>query len=327
MPPARSIGAHAIRKPRGKAGVRTATARPKVFRLKALHEDMTLPDAAVILAGNTVGKLDACWQSVVDENSPERVHKLRVALRQTRVVLQIFRKLDGSGLVDDRRQVLAEIAQKAGRQRDLDVVIGDIVKPLQTADNAADITALIEVLQADRDRVRADFAEYIDGSEGISVRAQLAALPEQLGAIVGGHDAKGHIGKFAQRALKRRWRKLERQMENFATLDAEGLHEMRKSLKKLRYTFGHFAAFWAKRDGAVFVAQTQQLQTTFGYFNDVESAKRLTQGARVSAPALGFTIGFVLGIHCERARHSRRKILKLWQKLAATEIGRELTAR
>ena len=273
-----------------------------------------------------VAALDGCWRDLLDGTTPERIHKFRVALRQLRVVLHLFQDLEPAGRIADLRQALAGIALEAGRLRDLDVMIDEIVRPLQDVGDVGDVSPLVAVLEAERDRAREE-AGRLTSQGAVALRRQLQDLPQHIGAWLDDADHKATIGKFAHRYLKRRWRKLERQAEVFNQLDAAGLHEMRKALKKLRYAFASFAPFWDTRAGAKFVRQMQLLQTMFGYFNDVQSAK-LLMGRMTTVEDrcnLGFSIGVVLGTHIERASHVHRNMLAQWQKLAATHIGRELS--
>ena len=327
MLPLRSKGAPKTRSAPRRKPARKAVVRPRPARVAPLKDDQLVAEAATAMAATATEKLEACWQSVLDQNSAECVHKFRVALRQLRVLLHVFRKLEPSDRIDDFRQALARFALAAGRQRDLDVRIEDIIAPLGAIVNGVDLSGLVEILEKERQQVRGDVVREFDSQGARALRRQLADLPQQLGSWVAAVDHKGTVGKFSRRELKHYWRKLERGSGNLKSMDANELHEMRKGLKRLRYTFGYFSPIWPEQTAAQFEKRMQRLQATLGYLNDVENTKRLTDRLKVDVlpPEIALAIGYVAGSQVDRAQSVRGKISKQWRKLAATEVGLELS--
>ena len=325
MPPRRSKGTPTTRRaPKGMPA--QVVAKPPPKSPPPLKRDQTVAVAANEMAADAVARLDSCWQDLLDANTPERVHRFRVALRQLRVVLHIFRKLEPSGRIRDLRHGLAAIALGAGRQRELDVMIDEIVRPLQDASEVGDVGALVARLEAERDDARDATKREITSLGAQSLRRQLAELPDHLRAWAEESHPKALIAKFAHRDLKRRWRHLVEHAGDFDSLDIAGLHEMRKTLKKLRYAFIYFAPFYDKRTGVKFLARLRQMQTALGYVHDVESTRQLLGRfeATTDRVDLSFTIGLVLGTHIERASHVRRRAKKHWQQIAAADIAEVL---
>ena len=307
-------------------GVRRPDLRPPKPAAKPLRPKQSLAEAAPTIATDAVAMLLTCWQETLAHNSAESVHKLRVSLRQLRVVLRVFSRADRAGQLKQLQRDLGALARQAGRQRDLDVMLEVMVRPLHQAGPSVDLNTLLDELERARERAQKTFATELGGAEAVTLQQQVQSLPAHLSSGFKADAKDARIGKWARRNLRRRWRNLKRQAGDFEALDAHEMHEMRKSLKKMRYAFELFRSFWPKDVGNTFLKRAQKLQSTFGYLNDVENAKSLEQwlGAAGREPELERAIGFVNGVHTERAQNARRKIARQWYKLCATEIAHAL---
>ena len=293
---------------------------------KPLTAAQSIGEAAASMAADAVGQIDTGWQQLLDDGDPEGPHQLRIGLRKLRVILHVFRDADGSDQAAKLHQSLVALARSVGELRDIDVLSGEIVAPVMTAEPVPGGAELAAKLEAERKAVRASVRRKLNGKAARALRIGLKKLPKQLGARLAETHSGKKIGKRAQRDLRKRWHKLEQRGEHLETATVEELHEFRKALKNLRYAFGYFASLWDEKPAAQFETELRRLQSTFGYLNDVAGAKALQ--ARLSlAPAeadLNCAIGFVLGWHSERALHARTRINEEWQDLAATKIAREL---
>ena len=281
--------------------------------------------AAQQMAASAIRVIDDGWQRVLADEDPEGAHTLRIGLRRMRVVLHIFRRDIRASDLSDLPEVLAETARDVGRLRDLDVLIGDIVAPLFAAEPVTGAQVLLDTLEAERIAARAGVRSNLRNTEARALERTLAKLPGQLAQRVAKRSEARSMRKFARRDLRKRWRKISMQAANIDTLSAEDLHEVRKSIKNLRYAFADFASHWDPKTGAGFERRLKRLQNAFGYLNDVTVARQLE--ARVSRdPARAETncaIGYVLGWHTERAIRARHSIAEQWQKLAATKLVRD----
>ena len=210
--------------------------------------------------------------------------------------------------------------------RDLDVLIDDLVAPLQQAAPHFDVAALVAVLEVERADVRATARKQLRSKASKALRTATATLPDHVSTRLTTDRKTERIGKLARRDLRRRWRKVTAQAATIETANPEDLHVLRKAIKNLRYTFDHFAPFSDAKHAAAFNEQLRRLQATFGYLNDVTNARTLTarlEAGTLPAP-LGYAIGFVLGWHSERAQHIRHRLHEQWQDLAETKIAQDL---
>ena len=297
-------------------------------RLKLkLRRNHSVGTAATAIVAKAVAELDACWQMVADDGSPKAVHAFRVTLRKLRVVLRIFRTLAPDRL-DATRRSLTVVAKVAGRQRDLDVLIDDLVTPLLAGETKAAMTALVATLERERSIARDALSDPLDGAAARAFRYRLALFPQAFEASLDAASTRGSIEKFARRCLERLWRKVRRKAKKLESLPPTELHDLRKSLKTLRYAFENFAPFWKKRDSKRFLARLLRLQSALGQINDVENVKTsLRRFAKSAQPELAFASGLVIGTHTTRQKTVLIKISKHWQRLATSEIARSVSRR
>ena len=269
--------------------------------------------------------LEMCWQQLLASDTADGAHKFRVATRRLRVVLHSLRREDERRF-KDLRQSLAVVSRTAGRLRDFDVLIGEIIEPLLDATAPPGCPVLLAQLIAERRQTRAGICAELDAPGMRKLRRGLPSLPHRLRhPRHAGHHRRA-LRKLARRDLKRRWRHFLHRADDLPALPPEHMHEARKSLKSLRYALAQFAPVLDPVDVARFHKRTLQLLDLFGYLNDVESAKVLV--ARLEPAAahvdVNCAIGYVLGTHTERARRARKKLAVRLKQLAATKMARAL---
>lgn len=313
-------------KPRPKSTKHRARSAPKRQRPLRLRADTPLHKAAREMAANAVALVTIGWHRVETEDGPEAPHALRVALRRLRVVLHIFRDHIEDTPDAGLRASLAALGRQVGSLRDLDVLAHDIVGPVATGSDVAGGTALMALLEADRKQAISDVRQFLGSAESRALLDNLTTLATRLATAVADSSDKRTLNKTAHRDIRKRWRKFAKQAATIDKLDEASLHEVRKSLKKLRYAFGYFTPCFGGNAAHHFDARLRRLQSTFGYLNDVACAKQLE--ARLSSdaaqPDINCAIGFILGAHTERAKSARDKLVEQYQKLADSKLAREL---
>jgi CHAD domain-containing protein len=224
--------------------------------------------------------------------------------------------------------VLGATSRVVARLRDLDVLIGDIVTSAFGADAPPGAPDLIACLEDERTSVRVEVAADLSSEAAQELRHSLALLPERCATPRAADAALARQRKAAHRDLRKRWRHFSARARELPSLPIEDLHEARKCLKALRYALQCFAPVLNQREVSRFNKHLAHLQDLFGYLNDVDSAKTLV-GRLSPAPEhaeMNCAIGFVLGIHVERARKSRGKLATQYEKLAATKLARRWTS-
>lgn len=312
-------------KPNRRGPARRVRQAPR-HKLK-LRRHKSVGTAATAMIAASVADLDACWQRVADDASAEAVHAFRVSLRKLRVVLRIFRTLAPNPL-DATRRSLGDMAKAAGRLRDLDVLVDDLVRPMPASASKAAMAALVASLERQRSTARAALINHLDGDGARALRQQLAVFPQHLEPLLAIADTRGGIGKFALRNLERQWRKVRRKAKKLDNLTAAELHDLRKSLKTLRYAFENFAPFWKRRDRERFLSRLLHLQSALGHINDAENAKvSLCRFAKGAQAGLAFASGLVIGTYATRQQAVLAGLDKHWHRLAVSKVARVLNQR
>jgi inorganic triphosphatase YgiF len=258
-------------------------------------------------------------------DDPEGPHQLRVGLRRLRSALSALRPVVGGAesarLGDEARW----LGQEAGRLRDLDVALADILAPeIAAHPGEPGFPTLRAAVAARRDRVRADLRAVLDGGRVTAFQLDLARFVETRGwldpADYGQTDRLSRpAAEMAREALDRRWKKVTKRARDIETLDIPARHELRKELKKLRYAVEFMAPLYAEKKVRAFLKRLKRLQDVFGALNDAAMAEALFVGAE--APGAGDpdaqrAAGRVLGARAERAETQWHEARALWRALA-----------
>jgi len=125
---------------------------------------------------------------------------------------------------------------------------------------------------------------------------------------------------FAARVLARSHRKSLRGGRHFAKLEPEARHQLRLSLKKLRYATEFFLPLYSERPAArKYLARLEKLQEALGAANDAATTQPLLARLRDDGqrPDLHFAAGAVLGWQRRHQVEAGRKLLKRWRRFEA----------
>jgi CHAD domain-containing protein len=230
-----------------------------------------------------VGKLrvlDARLAAVVPRvlasaEDEEAVHDLRVALRRTRTILEVGRRVFGRFHAGVVRRALREVMAATGALRD-DEVLLQLVASLGVAD--PEVEHWLEVRRRRERRLRSALLRAVrDGAleRGRGMLQALLAFPI---------DPRGdrRLGKFARRAVDRARREVDRRRDARPE-DAEALHELRIAYKRLRYTAETFAEALPS-DLAALAQPAARLQGRLGDLHDVDVASACVRRARGMGP-------------------------------------------
>ena len=217
-----------------------------------------------------------------------------------------------------------DLANRVGDLRDLDVLAEEIVAPAAGfAPQALAADRLAELVLSGREKARAALrAALLDPSVN-ALLFRIGALAEGDGRKLpetGNEASDGGrpLAEFAAEALDKRWKAAARLAARIEDLTLEERHDLRKELKKLRYTVEFFRPAFAARKVKPFLSRLKTLQDVFGYLNDVVMAGRLadiaTSGQRKQPAATLLAAGFVMGWHEARAEHAWESARALWDE-------------
>ncbi|MEM6676578.1 MAG: CHAD domain-containing protein [Pseudomonadota bacterium] len=307
-------------------------ALPRNAEAPSLKRSMTAEEAGREILTECLAQVTANVEATAASDDSEGPHQLRVGLRRLRAALALLRPaFDGP-----RHRALETearwLAGEAGRVRDLDVAIEDLVAPAAHAAPCEQGFAPLEAaltrrLEAERLRLREtlsgqratafllDFAEYValrgwldpaDHTQTMRLATPYRALAEA--ALIRGDR------KAARRAGQGKGR------GGIEALDIEARHELRKSLKALRYTLEFALPLWSEKKSRPLVKALKTLQTLFGALNDAALAEHLllsTDAPGGDDPAAMRAAGRLIGAGNAMAERDWERAQMLWHGFAA----------
>ena len=121
------------------------------------------------------------------------------------------------------------------------------------------------------------------------------------------------VAEFASAALDKRLKKVTKLARDIDHLEVADRHELRKRLKKLRYTLSFFTALFPRADTKAYLHRLTQLQDVFGALNDLEMAHAVVRDLDRAQPRLAAPGARLLGFHERRARKEWQSALKMWR--------------
>jgi CHAD domain-containing protein len=193
--------------------------------------------------------------TLMTRDDPEGPHKARVALRRLRAVFTAFRPVLRTSVYRRQTATLRDLGREIGRLRDADVLALALQQPDLTAAAATQRALTRRALR------KAHAARWAD---------RLAAKPGPKSWFR--KRRKDPVLPLAVRALDHATRRCLSHGPDLTMLAEDARHDLRKSLKTLRYLSDHFRPLWPQANPA-FVSRLSDLQEDLGHLNDITTAR------------------------------------------------------
>ncbi len=261
---------------------------------------------------------------VFEQGDAERaVHQMRVAMRRLRSVLGVFERAFPSAEFAAYRSQARAIAATLGQARDWDVFQALVGQgPRRAFPDETGFAALMAGAGAARAAGYAQVRALLDGPEVVRFVLGLQGFAARHGwrnAVAGEALAAlaAPAAGFGQANLARQHRKIARRGKRLAALPPQQRHEIRKQLKKLRYTAEFFGG-----QPAAYIRAAAALQDRLGAANDAAGAIHLAARLQDADPATCRAAGIVMG-YCGRDMAGDGAALrKAWKKFRRAKIFR-----
>lgn len=307
--------------------LRTGQARAAVPQGEIdLPDDVTGRDGFRRIVGGVLGNFLSNLPAAA-AGDVEGVHQMRIALRRLRSVLVLFAPHLEAHAAARFGDALRTIGRILGQARDWDVFCTEAMQAVQRDGASADLLALLrgtaEVARATAHvRVEAALREPLLTATVLGLAAWVedpVALTGQGGA--GALDQP--LADLAPELEARLARKVRRRGRHIRRRDDTQLHELRKTLKKLRYGVELLSPLQRSKQVKPFLRGSKALLKRLGHINDAGVALSLAEelgGERKPelAPALA-----MLGAWAERQRgKSRRRLRASWQDFRDAPLPR-----
>ncbi len=313
-------------------GVDEDDATPKPPKSPGVSVDDTLGAAGRKVLRMHLMRMLASEPGTRTGETPEDLHKMRVATRRMRAAWRVF---DGAYRPKLQKRYVRELRETAtalGEVRDLDVQIegvDDYLKTLSPA-GAAALEPLRDEWQRRREAGRERLLELLDSNsyarfvidyrEFVETpgKGELEPAP---GAPILVHDTAG--GRI--------WQAYERVRAHDTTLawaDVAALHALRIDGKRLRYTLEFFREVLPRQSDEL-IARVTELQDHLGLLNDADVASHLTrtflvsQASRLPAGSRE-AIGHYLDSREAEIARLRRLLPPIWRRVTAIPFRRRL---
>jgi triphosphatase len=309
-----------------RTGAADAPPKPRSAGAPSFAHGATVETAARDVLRDCLGQIAVNMAVVADSAAIEGPHQLRVGLRRLRTAFAVFGPSLGKAGTAPLAETARRLGRVAGELRDADVLMSEVVAgAARLGLDPAARGALDAALEARRDEVRARVREALAGPEATGFLFELGAFIEGRGWLVASDYSQSArlaapIGEVAPGILAGRHRKVLRHGRKVRELDAAGLHELRKELKKLRYAVDMLAPLYPGRRMRGYLRALKELQDSFGSMNDAVMAGEALTGPDAPGagdPAAQRAVGWTLGTLAVRAVEDRPKLFEHWDRLAA----------
>ena len=246
-------------------------------RIAALP-DHSPAEALVHLADQLSAAFDLNLGLLMAEDSPDPVHKARVALRRFRALLDAFAPILDDDLADSLHDRSRALFRALGAIRDADVMALRFAETDRAAKTAA---------QAAHQRLKGRKA--LKKQKAAEFRNRMLKRLAGKGWRQTGKKARSlrdaPLTVLATLALNRAWEAAlsngpksncpESNGPDLARMRVRAQHDLRKDLKNLRYLAEFFADLWPDAPSDLFLADLRALQDDLGELSDSATARAL----------------------------------------------------
>jgi triphosphatase len=231
-------------------------------------------------------------QSAAGAGDMEGTHQMRVAIRKLRAALVLFKSVLEPHAAEQFDAVLRRLGRVLGEARDWDVFCHETLPAAEAEVAHTGWVGLMreaaqQRLAAAYDALRAEMA----GSAITGIALGIAGWAEDEAAL-GDITLAKSLSETAPALLDRLAAKADERGQHLEELPPEGLHGLRKKLKKLRYGAEYLSGLYDEKPVKRYLKPVKHLQKLLGVVNDatmaVSLAERLCEGEALHmVPGLG----------------------------------------
>lgn len=296
--------------------------RPSPVKAEAspVHAEQMPPEAFRSVAASCIAQLQLN-ELGMEEDDPEFIHQMRVALRRLRSALRIFRPVLPADFIETAVPQIRSLARALGRARDRDVLAQEVLAPVRASfPGDARIEALCAATEKERGNARGKARAALAAPEHARfILSFTAMLHAPVDAVF-----EEPLEAFAARRIGRLHKKACGLAEAARDLDVGALHALRVGTKRLRYAIEFFAPLYRAKDVRPAHGALTALQDTLGALNDLASAGNPLMQCAGDNPALREAVALVGGWHGPRYEALRAELPgRIGQLLALKRFWRQ----
>ena len=250
----------------------------------------------------------------------EALHQMRIAIRESRAVLQLFERHLDAGAVARFNAGLRSFGEIFGAARDWDVFCLETL-PAAMADLPTQrLEDLKLVAEVERESAHEAVAEVERGHDLTAIVLALAVWAEAGAAQPStlGDDRMGTtLGSLAPSLFDRAADRVKHRARHVSGLSVAKRHGLRKSLRKLRFDVEFLAGLYDRNAVKIYRRHCQALEKILGTLNDSIVAKRLALSlVTASRPDLAKPAAALMRWNARRDRKALQRLkpaLKDWR--------------
>jgi inorganic triphosphatase YgiF len=292
-----------------------------------LSSEMTASEAFDVIAFSALRHFTSNADGV-RQSDPEAVHQMRVGLRRLRAAISLFGTVLPPASTEKIKAELKWLTRELAPAREIDVFLKEKIKPLERfAEPKRGVRAIEKQFSNRRKqafgraRVALATARYrklaIDVLEWLDTRKADAVRKSDT-----------PVGKFAERVLRRRIKKVRKEGVDLADLSAPQRHKLRIKIKKIRYAFDFFRSLYTadmQDDFKRLSKHSKKSQDALGALNDFIAHREMAADAALHAPrrdrrARAFASGLLVGEEREASRTLLKVASKAIRKLKPSSV-------
>lgn len=224
------------------------------------------------------GELQSWRDAALDWTDPEGVHSMRVASRRLRSALRDFTPYVHKRRLSSSMKQLKKVAGALGDVRDHDVAMIALedLKTQAPAELTAALDKFIEARASVRDQARTELTAAIDLAELKHLEAKFVAAVDEAIAVANRPKKHTHdkpplaFAEMSRSIILDRLKEFEKRSEGlFKPFDVDALHDMRITVKRLRYALELFSKCWPRIVGAQ-ARRAARIQNSLGELHDCD---------------------------------------------------------
>jgi CHAD domain-containing protein len=249
----------------------TAGVQPGDYSSKlrlTIASDLPALRAFTTICATLLDTIEANEDGIRQDIDSEFLHDFRVATRRTRTMLSQAKGIIPDRVRDHYRRGFRWIFGVSSELRDLDVYMLDfdnLIAPLPP-DRRADLDPLRALLT---DLRRDAHAKVVSAIDAARYRELIQTWRAFLDAPTPGSAEAAPVSRIAGERIWKAYQGVAKPGRRItASTPPEGIHDLRKRAKKLRYLLEAYGSLYPRDDMEAFVSELKKLQDNLGQFQD-----------------------------------------------------------
>lgn len=300
-----------------------------------LKPEMSLSEAFKAITWNCLDHLQGNEAGMLQNENPEYLHQMRVALRRVGTARHVFARTFDATAFASATPDLKWLARSLGAARDWDVFMSETLSEVRGYFHEH---GGISALREDCEQVRRNHSEVAREAVG-STRYTEAML--RLGVWLNAETwipvpdprqsesrkarLEWSVKEFADNALSHGHKKLKKYYKKADGEDTEGVHALRIAVKEQRYNAEFFSDLYRRKKVKRYIKSLAALQETLGAMIDAAVIERLLNEVGMMEDKGGEggeceAKGIVLGWIAQRGLTKRSELDEVWGDFEKNEV-------